>query len=79
MKNSKVFFPRLDLAEISAKTQKHQLIHTKFVKNWSFSIKVKIGGDNAEYTRRTSIEVSLPNSSSIKSYYQKQYSITYTY
>ena len=63
MKKIRVFFhPRLDLAEISAKTQKHQLFHTKFVKKSSFSVNVKFGGDNAEDKRRTSIQVSLPNS-----------------
>ena len=53
-----VFFPLPpDLAEISAKTQKHQLVHTKFVYKPSLSIKVKFGGDNAEDTRRRSIDV----------------------
>ena len=49
------FFFRLDLAEISAKTQKHQLFDTKFVWKLSFSITMKFGGDRAEETRRRSM------------------------
>ena len=54
--NFKPFFFRLHLAEISAKTLKHQLFDTKFVKILSFSIKMNFGGDSsAEETRRRSM------------------------
>ena len=64
------FVFRLDLAEISAKTQKAQLFHTKFIQKSSFPINVKFGGYNAEDTKRTWLQVSLPNSPPVKRYYQ---------
>ena len=77
MKNYDMFLFRLDLDEISAKTQKHQLFNTKFVIKSSFPIKVKIGGELliAEDPRRRPILVSLPNSPPIKRYGEKQNSI----
>ena len=65
-----IFEIRLDLAEISAKPQKHELFNTKLVWILSVPIKVKIGGDSAEYTRRRSTEISLRNLPPIKRYYE---------
>ena len=63
-------FFRLDLAETYAKTQKHQIFHTKFVWKSSFPINVKFGGDDAEDKRRKTMHVSLPNSPPITRYYR---------
>ena len=75
MKNYDMFLFRLDLDEISAKTQKRQLFNTKFVIKSSFPIKVKIGGELAEDPRIRPIIASVPNSPPIKRYDQKQNSI----
>ena len=63
-------FPTRSLAEISANIQKHQLIHTKFVKK-------NVVSDQGEFwwrqcwRHKENIDISfIPNSSSIKRYYQ---------
>ena len=47
-----MFIIRLDLDEISAKTQKHQILYTKFVIKSSFSKKAKFVGDLVQDPRR---------------------------
>ena len=69
---------RLELAEISKKTQNYQFLATFLaykcvwqLQKSSFPSKVKIGVDSAEDTRRRLISVALPNSWPIMRYDQK--------
>ena len=66
---------RLDLVEISKKAQNHHFLATISAQNLhdsskkpSFPIKVKIGVDNPEGTRRRSMSVALLSSSPVKRY-----------
>ena len=73
-----MFIIRLDVDEISAKTQKPQLLNTKFLTKSSFPTEAKIGGDIrtvAEDPTRRLILVSVPNSPPIKRYRQNTISM----
>ena len=61
---------RLDLDEISSKTQKHKLFNSKFVIRSPFPTKAKIGEDLAEDPTSRPILVPVPNSPPIERYHQ---------